>query len=102
MPAGSPSAGGSCRPPARRISTAPSRRAMPQARAPPANRRLTVFKRSFRWALRERLITEDPTLRLQSARQPLRVPKTLSEAQVEALLAAPAVETPLGLRDRTM
>ena len=35
-------------------------------------------------------------------RQPLRVPKTLSEAQVEALLAAPDVDTPLGLRDRTM
>ena len=34
--------------------------------------------------------------------QPLRVPKTLSEAQVEALLAAPDVETPLGRRDRAM
>jgi integrase/recombinase XerD len=67
-----------------------------------ANRRLTVFKRYFRWALRERLIDADPTLRLQSARQPLRVPKTLTEAQVEALLEAPDVDTPLGLRDRTM
>ena len=73
-----------------------------QTRATTANRRLTVFKRYFRWALRERLITADPTLKLQSAKQPLRVPKTLSEAQVEALLAAPDVETPLGLRDRTM
>ena len=70
-------------------------------RATTANRRLTVFKRYFRWALRERQIDVDPTLRLQSAKQPLRVPKTLSEAQVEALLAAPE-ETPLGLRDRTM
>jgi integrase/recombinase XerD len=67
-----------------------------------ANRRLTVFKRYFRWALRERLIDADPTLKLLSARQPLRVPKTLSEAQVEALLEAPDVDTPLGLRDRTM
>jgi integrase/recombinase XerD len=67
-----------------------------------SNRRLTVFKRFFRWALRERLVQADPTLRLQSARQPLRVPKTLTEAQVEALLAAPDVDTPLGLRDRTM
>ncbi|MGV3494518.1 MAG: site-specific tyrosine recombinase XerD [Ramlibacter sp.] len=67
-----------------------------------SNRRLTVFKRFFRWALRERLVEADPTLRLQSARQPLRVPKTLTEAQVEALLAAPDVDTPLGLRDRTM
>jgi integrase/recombinase XerD len=72
------------------------------SKATTANRRLTVFKRYFRWALRERLITEDPTLRLQSARQPLRVPKTLTEAQVEALLEAPDADTPLGLRDRTM
>jgi integrase/recombinase XerD len=73
-----------------------------QSKATTANRRLTVFKRYFRWALRERLIAADPTLRLQSARQPLRVPKTLSEAQVEALLGAPDTQTPLGLRDRAM
>ncbi len=73
-----------------------------QSRATTANRRLTVFKRYFRWALRERLITADPTMKLQSARQPLRVPKTLTEAQVELLLGAPDVDTPLGLRDRTM
>jgi integrase/recombinase XerD len=72
------------------------------SKATSSNRRLTVFKRYFRWAVRERLITADPTLKLGSAKQPLRVPKTLSEAQVEALLAAPDVETPLGLRDRTM
>ncbi|MCA0215368.1 MAG: site-specific tyrosine recombinase XerD [Proteobacteria bacterium] len=73
-----------------------------QSRATTANRRLTVFKRYFRWALRERLISVDPTMKLQSARQPLRVPKTLTEAQVELLLGAPDVDTPLGLRDRTM
>ena len=67
-----------------------------------ANRRLTVFRRFFRWAVRERLRDDDPTLKLDAARQPLRVPKSLSEAQVEALLAAPDVETPLGLRDRAM
>ncbi|MCY7314554.1 MAG: site-specific tyrosine recombinase XerD [Rubrivivax sp.] len=71
-------------------------------RATTANRRLTVFKRYYRWALREGAVKADPTLRLQPARQALRVPKTLSEAQVEALLAAPDVATPLGLRDRTM
>jgi len=73
-----------------------------QTRATTANRRLTVFKRYFRWALRERLLAKDPTLRLLTARQPLRVPKTLTEAQVEALLLAPDVDTPLGLRDRAM
>ena len=66
------------------------------------NRRLTVFKRFFRWAVRERLVDGDPTLKLDSARQPLRVPKTLSEGQVEALLAAPDVDMSLGLRDRAM
>ena len=71
-------------------------------RATSANRRLSVFKRYFHWALRERMVVVDPTLRLQSAKQPLRVPKILSEAQVEALLSAPDDSTPLGLRDRTM
>ncbi|HET7863585.1 MAG TPA: site-specific tyrosine recombinase XerD [Burkholderiaceae bacterium] len=71
-------------------------------RATTANRRLTVFKRYFRWALREKLLAHDPTLRLSAAKQALRVPRTLSEAQVEALLGAPDVDTPLGLRDRTM
>jgi len=72
------------------------------SKATSSNRRLTVFKRYFRWALRERLVTADPTIKLSSAKQPQRMPKTLSEAQVEALLGAPNVETPLGLRDRTM
>lgn len=71
-------------------------------RASTANRRLTVFKRYFHWALREGRTTADPTLELQSARRPLRVPGTLSEAQVEALMQAPDTETPLGLRDRAM
>ncbi len=66
------------------------------------NRRLTVFKRFFRWAVREHLLGADPTLKLDAARQPLRVPKSLSEAQVEALLAAPDTDLPLGLRDRAM
>ena len=71
-------------------------------RASTANRRLTVFKRFFRWALREHLVREDASLRLGSARMPMRLPRLLSEAQVEALLAAPDVDTPLGLRDRAM
>jgi integrase/recombinase XerD len=71
-------------------------------KATSANRRLTVFKRYFRWALRERFIKADPTLKLQAAKQALRVPKTMTEAQVEALLEAPDTTTPLGLRDRTM
>jgi integrase/recombinase XerD len=72
------------------------------SRAATANRRLAVFKRYFRWAVREHRVSADPTLRLDGARQPLRVPKVLSESQVEALLAAPDVSQPLGLRDRAM
>jgi integrase/recombinase XerD len=72
------------------------------SRATTANRRLTVFKRYFRWALREHRLSADPTLKLLAARQPMRVPHTLSEAQVEALLAQPDVDMPLGLRDRAM
>ena len=72
------------------------------SKATTTNRRLSVFKRYFRWAVRERHLVADPTLKLDSARQALRVPKTLSEAQVEALLAAPDTTMPLGLRDRAM
>ncbi len=73
-----------------------------QTRATSANRRLAVFRRYFRWALREGRVRVDPTLRTPSAKRPLRVPKSLSQGQVEALLAAPDVDQPLGLRDRAM
>jgi integrase/recombinase XerD len=72
------------------------------AKATSSNRRLTVLKRYFHWALREGRITADPTVRLQSARQPSRFPKTLTEAQVDALLSAPDRGTPLGQRDHAM
>ncbi|WP_282822796.1 site-specific tyrosine recombinase XerD [Pelomonas sp. V22] len=73
-----------------------------RSKATSANRRLSVFKRYFRWALREARMTQDPTLRLHNAKQAPRVPKTLSQAQVEALLHAPDTDTTLGLRDRAM
>ncbi|MDD2809339.1 site-specific tyrosine recombinase XerD [Rhodoferax sp.] len=71
-------------------------------KATTANRRLTVFKRFFRWALREQQVPADPTLKLQAAKQPLRMPHSLTEPQVEALLNAPDVSEALGVRDRTM
>lgn len=74
----------------------------PTSKASSANRRLAVLKRFYQYALRQNLIGADPCLQLRSAKQPTRFPKTLSESQVEALLAAPDVGTPLGLRDRTM
>lgn len=67
-----------------------------------ANRRLSALRRYFQWAMRERYVQEDPCLAVRSARQPLRTPKTLSEAQVDALLNAPRDATELGLRDRAM
>ena len=67
-----------------------------------ANRRLSVLKRFYQLALRERRISSDPCLKMASAKQPARFVHTLSEAQVEALLHAPDVSTPLGLRERTM
>ncbi|MCA1325149.1 site-specific tyrosine recombinase XerD [Herbaspirillum sp. alder98] len=67
-----------------------------------SNRRLAVLKRFFQLALRQNRISVDPCIKMRSARQPQRLPKTLSEAQVVALLGAPDVSTPLGLRDRTM
>ena len=73
-----------------------------QTRASTANRRLTVLRRFYQWALREKHVTTDPTLKLLTAKQAPRLPQTLSEAQVEALLAAPNIDTPLGLRDRAM
>ena len=71
-------------------------------KATTANRRLTVFKRFYRHALRMNLVKGDPCIGLRAAKQALRFPKTLSEDQVTALLNAPDVETALGLRDRTM
>ncbi len=72
------------------------------SKASSANRRLTVFKRYYRWALRERLIQADPTLSINPARTPSRLPKAITETQVDALLAAPDLNQALGLRDRTM
>ena len=72
------------------------------SKASSANRRLAVFKRFYQLALRQNQINADPCLRLHAAKQPARFPKTLSEANVVALLGAPDTSTPLGLRDRTM
>jgi integrase/recombinase XerD len=63
---------------------------------------LSTLKRFYGWCLRERRIAADPTLKLDPPKRAPRFPKTLSEADVEALLAAPDAATPLGMRDRTM
>jgi integrase/recombinase XerD len=67
-----------------------------------AARMLSTLKRFYRHCLRERAIGADPTLRLEPPRRTPRFPKSLSEDDVEALLAAPDAATPRGLRDRAM
>jgi integrase/recombinase XerD len=73
-----------------------------RGRSSSAARMLSSLKRFYGWCLRERKIKADPTLKLDSPKRAPRFPKTLSEADVEALLAAPDADAPLGMRDRTM
>jgi integrase/recombinase XerD len=71
-------------------------------RATSAARMLSTLRRFYGWCLRERHIRADPTLKLDPPKRAPRFPKTLSEVDVEALLAAPDIHSPLGMRDRTM
>jgi integrase/recombinase XerD len=73
-----------------------------ESKATSANRRMTVLKRYYQLAFRQNQISINPCTKLKSAKQANRLPKTLSENQVEQLLLAPDENTPLGLRDRTM
>jgi integrase/recombinase XerD len=73
-----------------------------KGRASSAARRVSTLKRFYQYCLRERRIAVDPTLKLDPPKRTPRFPKTLSEADVEALLAAPDTTTLLGLRDRAM
>jgi integrase/recombinase XerD len=73
-----------------------------RGKATSAARMLSTLKRFYRHALRERRLEADPTLKLDPPRRAPRFPKTLSEADVEALLGAPDTDTPRGLRDRAM
>jgi len=74
------------------------------ARAPAStvSRRLSALRRFYRMQLGDGRIKEDPTLRVRAPKKTRRLPKHLSETQVEALLAAPRVDDVLGLRDRAM
>ena len=73
-----------------------------KGRASSAARMLSSLKRFYGWCLRERHIKADPTIKLDPPKRAPRFPKILSEGDVEALLAAPDVNTPLGMRDRAM
>ena len=71
-------------------------------RASTQARLISSMKRLYAWLVRERRIAADPTLKLDRPKRAPRLPKSLSEADVEALLAAPEIATTLGLRDRAM
>ncbi len=73
-----------------------------RARASSSARLLSSLKRFYQYALRQGILDADPTLNVDSPKLTRRLPKSLTEADVEALLAAPDTGTPLGLRDRAM
>src|SRR5262245_12721816 len=73
-----------------------------KAKATSVARRLSSLRRYYALQLQQAAIRTDPTARVRAPKLPRRLPKNLSEAQVEALLAAPDPETTLGLRDRAM
>jgi integrase/recombinase XerD len=73
-----------------------------KGRASSAARLVSSLKRFYRYCVRERRIEADPTLKLDPPKRAPRFPSTLSEADVEALLAAPDTSTALGMRDRAM
>lgn len=73
-----------------------------QTKASTANRRLATLRRFYAWAIQSHRMEEDPCLHIKAAKQAARFPKSLSETQVELLLAAPDHNTPAGLRDKAM
>jgi integrase/recombinase XerD len=65
-------------------------------------RQLSSFRRFFRFLAREGAVTDDPTAQIAMPKIRRTLPKSLTEDEVESLLAAPEVTDPLGHRDRTM
>ncbi|HET7809287.1 MAG TPA: site-specific tyrosine recombinase XerD [Steroidobacteraceae bacterium] len=65
-------------------------------------RLLSALRHFYRLRLRLGAIAADPTALIESPKLPRSLPKALSEAEVEALLAAPDVAQPAGLRDKAM
>jgi integrase/recombinase XerD len=73
-----------------------------RAKATSVARRLSSLRRFYGLQQRHGRVDADPTLRVRAPKLPRRLPKNLTEAQVEALLAVPDVADRLGLRDRAM
>ena len=66
------------------------------------SRLIASLRRLYRFTLRENKIAQDPSLQIESPKLPRSLPKSLSEEDVESLLAAPNLDHPIGLRDRAM
>jgi len=77
-------------------------RAQAGARPRSTARQLSSFRRFYRYMVREGSLREDPTAQIAMPKVGRSLPRSLTEEEVEALLAAPAVGDPLGHRDRTM
>ncbi|SCX44092.1 site-specific tyrosine recombinase XerD [Nitrosospira sp. Nsp1] len=73
-----------------------------RVKASTTSRELSSLKRFYRFLLRQGRIQVDPSLNIDTPKLPRNLPASLTEADVEALLDAPDVKVPLGLRDRTM
>ncbi len=73
-----------------------------KAKATSVARRLSTLRRFYRLQVERANCAADPTARVRAPKKPRQLPKLLSEKQVEALLAAPPIDTTLGLRDRAM
>ena len=73
-----------------------------QTRASSQARYLSTLRRFYRWQVGRGRLVSDPTLTLANPSLPSRLPKVMSEKQVETLLDSPDLDTPLGLRDRAM
>ena len=73
-----------------------------KTRATSVARLLSALKRFYRYCLRQGRVKADPTLRIDSPKLPRGLPKSLTEEDVENLLAAPRADKALGLRDKAM
>jgi integrase/recombinase XerD len=74
----------------------------PQSKPRSISRLIASLRRFYRYCLREALLAADPTEQIDSPKLPRALPKSLNEEEVEALLKAPDIQDPLGLRDRAM
>jgi len=65
-------------------------------------RSISALKRFYQYFVREKVIADSPMVNIAQPKAGQSLPKTLSEAEVEALLNAPNIEDPMGLRDKAM